>query len=164
MLSRTADHLFWMARYIERAENTARMLGVIEAARAHGIDVTTECYPYTAGATRIESILFDTWNDKAPEDYAKLQWAATGERLTRETFLERRKQGGLVLIHANTEEVIRTAVASPLTIIAAAMMRGRCSGSFSTMTAIAAANSTLVSRSAATSAIGATVIAQIAMP
>jgi uncharacterized alpha-E superfamily protein len=28
MLSRTADHLFWMARYTERAENTARMLGV----------------------------------------------------------------------------------------------------------------------------------------
>jgi len=28
MLSRTADHLYWMARYIERAENTARMLDV----------------------------------------------------------------------------------------------------------------------------------------
>lgn len=28
MLSRTADHLFWMARYTERAENTARMLHV----------------------------------------------------------------------------------------------------------------------------------------
>jgi uncharacterized alpha-E superfamily protein len=28
MLSRTADHLFWMARYMERAENTARMLDV----------------------------------------------------------------------------------------------------------------------------------------
>ena len=28
MLSRTADHLLWMARYIERAENTARMLDV----------------------------------------------------------------------------------------------------------------------------------------
>jgi uncharacterized alpha-E superfamily protein len=28
VLSRTADHLFWMARYIERAENTARMLDV----------------------------------------------------------------------------------------------------------------------------------------
>ena len=28
MLSRTADHLFWMARYIERAENTARLLDV----------------------------------------------------------------------------------------------------------------------------------------
>lgn len=28
MLSRTADHLYWMSRYIERAENTARMLNV----------------------------------------------------------------------------------------------------------------------------------------
>lgn len=28
MLSRTADHLFWLARYTERAENTARMLDV----------------------------------------------------------------------------------------------------------------------------------------
>jgi uncharacterized alpha-E superfamily protein len=28
MLSRTADHLFWMSRYIERAENTARMMDV----------------------------------------------------------------------------------------------------------------------------------------
>ena len=28
MLSRTADHLFWMSRYTERAENTARMLDV----------------------------------------------------------------------------------------------------------------------------------------
>jgi len=28
MLSRTADHLFWMSRYMERAENTARMVDV----------------------------------------------------------------------------------------------------------------------------------------
>jgi uncharacterized alpha-E superfamily protein len=28
MLSRTADHLFWMSRYTERAENTARMMDV----------------------------------------------------------------------------------------------------------------------------------------
>lgn len=28
MLARTADHMFWMARYTERAENTARMLDV----------------------------------------------------------------------------------------------------------------------------------------
>jgi len=33
MLSRTADHLFWMARYMERAENTARMLDVTMQAR-----------------------------------------------------------------------------------------------------------------------------------
>ena len=28
MLSRTADHLFWMSRYTERAENTARLLDI----------------------------------------------------------------------------------------------------------------------------------------
>ena len=97
---------------------TARMLDIIGDARAHGVDVSTECYPYTAGATRIESFLFDSWMDKPEEEYAKLQWAATGERLTRETFLEYRKQGGLLLIHSNTEAVIRTAVKSPLTAIA----------------------------------------------
>jgi dihydroorotase len=56
--------------------------------------------------------------DRPASDYAKLQWVKTGERLTRESFLRYREQGGLVLIHANTEEVIRTAVAHPLTMIA----------------------------------------------
>ena len=28
MLSRTASELYWMSRYLERAENTARMLDV----------------------------------------------------------------------------------------------------------------------------------------
>jgi uncharacterized alpha-E superfamily protein len=41
MLSRTADHLFWMARYIERAENTARMLDV---------NVTTSLLPMSRDA------------------------------------------------------------------------------------------------------------------
>ncbi|HEX7157010.1 MAG TPA: alpha-E domain-containing protein [Burkholderiaceae bacterium] len=39
MLSRTADHLFWMARYVERAENTARMLDV---------NVTTSLLPQSS--------------------------------------------------------------------------------------------------------------------
>jgi len=99
-------------------KSTGRMLAIIEEARGRGVDVTTECYPYTAGATRIESFLFDSWTDKPAEEYEKLQWAATGERLTPESFLSYSKQGGLVLIHANTEDVIRTAVGSPLTLIA----------------------------------------------
>ncbi|HER19949.1 MAG TPA: alpha-E domain-containing protein, partial [Chromatiales bacterium] len=28
MLSRVAENLYWMARYVERAENTARMVSV----------------------------------------------------------------------------------------------------------------------------------------
>ena len=99
-------------------QSTARMLGIIQEARAHGVDVSTECYPYTAGATRIESFLFDAWMDKPEAEYRKLQWAATGERLTKETFLKYRKLGGLVLIHSNTEDVIVTAVVSPLTAFA----------------------------------------------
>jgi len=98
--------------------STARMLDIIGDARSRGIDVTTECYPYTAGATRIESFLFDSWYDRPEADYAKLQWVRTGERLTRESFKRYREEGGLVLIHANTEAVIRTAVAHPLTMIA----------------------------------------------
>lgn len=98
--------------------STGRMLGIIADARQRGIDVTTECYPYTAGATRIESFLFDSWYDRPDADYAKLQWVRTGERLTRDSFRRYRDEGGLVLIHANTEEVIRTAVAHPLTMIA----------------------------------------------
>ncbi len=43
MLSRTADHLFWMARYTERAENTARMLDV---------NVQTEMLPQSAAAAQ----------------------------------------------------------------------------------------------------------------
>ena len=99
-------------------QSTARMLDIIVDARQRGIDITTECYPYTAGATRIESFLFDSWMDKPEAEYRKLQWALNGERLTRESFLRYRKQGGLVFIHANTEEVIRTAIVHPLTMIA----------------------------------------------
>jgi len=99
-------------------EAVERMLGIIEQAQLRGLDVTTEAYPYTAGMTRIESFLFDSWTDKPDEEYRKLQWVATGERLTRETFLQYRRQGGYVLIHANTEERVRAAVTHPLTMIA----------------------------------------------
>ena len=45
MLSSTADHLFWMARSMERAENTARMLDVTYrmSLLKHSMDVFNEC-------------------------------------------------------------------------------------------------------------------------
>jgi uncharacterized alpha-E superfamily protein len=43
MLSRTADHLFWMNRYTERAENTARLLDV---------NYQTSLLPQSEAATR----------------------------------------------------------------------------------------------------------------
>ena len=98
--------------------STGRLLQMIGEARGRGMDVTTEAYPYTAGASRIESAIYDSWMDKTPADYQSLQWGATGERLTRETFLKYRKQGGSVIAHLNTEERVRLAILSPLTIIA----------------------------------------------
>lgn len=50
MLSRTADHLFWMARHIERAENTARVLDVAHRSSLLPVDIdgSTEAYLWYA--------------------------------------------------------------------------------------------------------------------
>ena len=97
---------------------TARLLSLIADARAHGVDVTTEMYPYTAGQTRIESALFDGWEQYPDGRFQTYLWPATGERLTRETFAKYRKTGGPIIMFSNTEEVVRGAAASPLTMIA----------------------------------------------
>jgi dihydroorotase len=93
-------------------------LQMITEAQARGVDVTTEANPYTAGATRIESALFDDYLTRKDVDFSKLQWVATGERLTRETFIQYRKERGTVIIHSNSEANVRKAIVSPLTMIA----------------------------------------------
>jgi dihydroorotase len=92
-------------------------LAAIEEARAKGLDVTTEAYPYTASATRIESALYDGWESWPDERFARLQWAATGERLTRETFAKYRALGGSVISHSGTEDAVVMALKHPLTMI-----------------------------------------------
>jgi N-acyl-D-aspartate/D-glutamate deacylase len=97
----------------------AKTLQMIAEARKNGVDVTTEAYPYTAGATRIESAVFDGWEDRPESAFAQLQWVKTGERLTKESFLRYRKQErGIVIQHSNTEENVRQAILHPLTMIA----------------------------------------------
>ncbi len=98
---------------------TPHLLQIIGEAQARGLDITTECYPYTAAMTGIESAIFDEgWQQVLGIDYRDLQWAATGERLTAESFARYRKTGGYVIIHMIPEDVVRAAVASPLTMIA----------------------------------------------
>lgn len=95
------------------------LLQMIEGARKRGIDVTTEAYPYTAGSTFIESAIFDDgWIESTGSTYSDLQWQATGERLTKETFEKYRKEGGIVLLHSMKPEWIRMAMASPFVIVA----------------------------------------------
>jgi N-acyl-D-aspartate/D-glutamate deacylase len=97
---------------------TPALLRLVGRARGRGVDVTTEMYPYTASQTRIESALYDNWEQYTDERFQSLLWPATGERLTRETFAKYRKQGGSVISFGNTEEVVTGAVVDPLTMIA----------------------------------------------
>ncbi len=99
-------------------ESTPETLRLVEQARERGIDVTAEAYPYSAGMTRIESALLDQYENASPDLYARLQWVATGERLTRQSFRRYRREGGMVILHLNTPEMEALAVTSPLTAIA----------------------------------------------
>ena len=97
---------------------TPLALQMIEGARARGLDVTTEAYPYTASMTEIASAAYSNWERQGPEYFERLLWPATGERLTRESFERYRKQGGFVISFGNTEEMVRAAIAHPLVMIA----------------------------------------------
>ena len=98
---------------------TPKLLQMIGEAKSRGLDVTTECYPYIAGMTDIQSAIFDEgWQEVFGIDYKDLQWAATGERLTKETFEKYRKTGGMVAVFSMTEEIVNAAIKSPLTMIA----------------------------------------------
>jgi dihydroorotase len=78
---------------------TPTLLELIDGARARGLDVTTEAYPYTAGATMLQSAIFDPgFRERMGIDYKDILWTATGERLTEESFARYRQQGGLAVI------------------------------------------------------------------
>ena len=94
-------------------------LSMIEGAARRGLDVTTEAYPYTATQTNLESAIYDDgWQEKFGITFKDLQWVATGERLTAESFARYRKQGGSVIGHAIPEDISRLAVADPRVMVA----------------------------------------------
>jgi dihydroorotase len=99
---------------------TPLCLEMIDGARRRGLDVTTEAYPYTAGMTDLGSAIFsEGWQARLGGiSFGDLQWAATGERLTAESFARYRKQGGMVAIHSIPEDVVKLAMANPLVEIA----------------------------------------------
>jgi len=100
-------------------KNTPRLIAMVKGARERGLDVTTECYPYTAGSTQLESAIFDPgWQDRQGITFKDIQWTKTGERLTAESFEKYRREGGTVVIFSIPEAAARTAVADPIIIIA----------------------------------------------
>ncbi len=99
-------------------------LALIAGARERGHDVTAEVYPYTAASTNIATAIFDTgWQDRTGMGYGDLQWQATGERLTEETFNRFRETGGVVIAHMMREDWIEQAISAPEVMIASDGMR-----------------------------------------
>lgn len=97
---------------------TPRLLAMIDGARTRGLDITTEVYPYTAASTYLQSALFDAgWQERFAIGFEDVQWAATGERLTAESFDRYRKQGGLVVIHMIPEASVRAALTHPQVMV-----------------------------------------------
>lgn len=95
------------------------LLDMIKGARARGLDVTTEAYPYAAGSTHLQSAIFDEgWQQRLGISFGDLQWSASGERLTAESFARYRKQGGWVVIHVIPEPTVDMLVADPIVMTA----------------------------------------------
>lgn len=81
--------------------------------------MTTECYPYTAGMTRIESALFDEgWQENYGISYEGLQRPDTGEFLNASTFAQYREETGWIIAHSTRQDAVDAAVTHPLTMIA----------------------------------------------
>ena len=96
-------------------------ISMVAGARARGLDVTTEAYPYIAGMTLINSALFNPgWREKLGVGYDALQLPDTGEKLTKERFEALHAAPGSVsiLIFTNTQEMVDQVIAQPLVMIA----------------------------------------------
>lgn len=112
---------------------TPTLLAMIDGARARGMDVTTEAYPYVAGSTYLQSAMFDPgFQERLGVTYHDLLWTATGERLTEESFARYRTQGGAVVIFMIPEAAADQAYRDPHVMVAAdamlAVTNGRVTG------------------------------------
>jgi N-acyl-D-aspartate/D-glutamate deacylase len=96
-------------------------ISLVAGARARGLDITTEAYPYIAGMTAINSAVFNPgWREKQGIDYSNLVLPDTGEHLTKERFdeLHNSSKSQWVLIFANTQEIVDAVIPNPLVMIA----------------------------------------------
>jgi N-acyl-D-aspartate/D-glutamate deacylase len=103
------------------AGDAPECLAMIAGARARGLDVTTEAYPYGAFMTFINSAAFSSgWRERNGMDYGDVELPATGERLTKERFdqLHSSTDPIVVLGHQNPDDLVDAIVKHPLVMIA----------------------------------------------
>src|SRR5882762_726770 len=111
-------------------------LSMVAGARARGLDVTTEAYPYIAGMTALNSALFNPgWREKLGIDYDNVVLPDTGEHLTKERFdeLHNSTTTHWAPMFVNTQEVVDKVIPHPLVMIASDGAEGhpRNAGTFS---------------------------------
>jgi Amidohydrolase family len=101
--------------------STPQMIALFHQATDHGVDVSTEVYPWDASVDQVRSVIFDPgWQQRWGVSPADLQSRASGKRLTLEEFNALRAGIGDdgVLMHMNTEETITKALQDPLVLVA----------------------------------------------
>jgi hypothetical protein len=104
---------------------------MVKGAAARGIDITAEAYPYTAGSTMIGSQFFrEGWRERSNIDYGDVQWADTGERLTKERFdeLRAKQPNGNVIVHMIPQAIVDAVIMDPEISIASDGMAWKTSG------------------------------------
>lgn len=116
-------------------KDSPQCLDMIAGARARGLDVTVEAYPYTAGMTEINSAFFNPgWQQKFGISYDSLAVPDTGERLNRESFdkLHADPTPNKILIYLNEDATVDKIILNPLVMIASdgAMGHPRGSGTY----------------------------------
>src|SRR5579862_1845005 len=116
--------------------DAAECLSMVEGARARGLDVTTEAYPYIAGMTFINSAVFNPgWQERQGISYGDLVLPNTGEHLTKERFDELHGSNNpqTVLIFSNSQQVLDKVIPNPLVMIASDGLPGhpRNAGTYS---------------------------------
>ena len=114
-------------------DTMGEMLRLVEAMRGEGQDVSIEGYPWTAGMTEIQSAIFAPgFQERLGVTYRDIQWGATGERLDQASFERYRAQGGLAIVHNNTETAVTLAMQHPSLMIASDGLLGhpRNAGSY----------------------------------
>jgi N-acyl-D-aspartate/D-glutamate deacylase len=110
-------------------------VGLVAGARARGLDVTTEAYPYEAAMTAINSARFNPgWQEKSGVTYHDLMLPETGERLTKERFeeLHNSSEPRLVILFSNTMEAVDPVLRNQLVMVASDGEKGhpRNAGTF----------------------------------
>ena len=95
----------------------------LHEAHDEGIDISAETYPYTAGSTFIGAAVWDRdWRTIYAIDYGDIEWAATGERMTEESWpvfheTYRADRTKAIIVHNNSEEALHRSLVDPLVMI-----------------------------------------------